>query len=104
MLSNIIDNLIPTDTTEVLKEIKRIVKPHGKILVKLNPFISDKQIEEWNIKIIDDNFLDDGLFLWNQTTEEWKELFNKYFCIKSYKDIYYSKFEQYNRLFLLSND
>lgn len=104
VLSNIIDNLMPADTIKVLDEIKRILKPQGKILVKLNPFLTEKQIEDWNIRVIEGNFLDDGLFLWNQTTEEWERLFSNYFNIKSYKDIYYPEHEQYNRLFLLCND
>lgn len=37
--------------------------------------------------IIEGNFLDNGLFLWNQTTAEWESLFENYFTIKSYKDI-----------------
>lgn len=104
LLSNIIDNLIPSDTIKVLTEVKRILKPNGKILIKTNPFITEDKIKEWNIKIIDGNFLDDGLFLWNQTTEEWEKLFSNYFTIKSYKEIYYPKYDQYNRLFLLCNN
>ena len=42
--------------------------------MKLNPFLTDDQINEWNIKIIENNFLDDGLYLWNQSTEEWTKL------------------------------
>lgn len=99
ILSNILDNLIPSDAVKTLAEIKRVVKPGGKILVKLNPYITDEQIKEWNIKIIEGNFLDDGLFLWNRTTDEWKELFKKYYRIISCKEIYYPEYEQYNRLF-----
>lgn len=104
ILSNILDNLIPSDAVKTLAEIKRVVKPGGKILVKLNPYITDEQIKEWNIKIIEGNFLDDGLFLWNRTTDEWKELFKKYYRIISCKEIYYPEYEQYNRLFLLCNN
>ena len=104
VLSNIIDNLIPSDTIRVLTDIRRILKVHGKILIKLNPFLASKQIEDWGIKIIEGNFLDDGLFLWNQTTEEWEKLLQDYFSIFSYKEIYYPEYEQYNRLFLLFND
>ncbi|HHT66355.1 MAG: class I SAM-dependent methyltransferase [Caldicoprobacterales bacterium] len=104
ILSNIIDNLIPADTVKVLSEIKRILKARGKVLIKLNPFLTDKQIKDWKIKAIEGNFLDDGLFLWNQTTEEWTELLEKYFRIVMKKDIYYPEHEQYNRLFLLCND
>lgn len=71
ILSNVIDNLIPSDAIKVLSESKRILRKQGKILIKLNPYITEEQILEWDIKIIEDNFLDDGLFLWNQTSEEW---------------------------------
>ncbi|MCF6464805.1 class I SAM-dependent methyltransferase [Clostridium sp. Cult2] len=104
ILSNIIDNLIPSDAIKALSEVKRILKIDGKVLIKLNPFLTDEQIKEWDIKIIEKNFLDDGLFLWNQTTEEWTKLLGSYFSIVKYKDIYYPEHEQYNRLFLLCND
>ena len=35
------DNLYPDDAISDLEEIKRILKKNGKLLVKLNPFISD---------------------------------------------------------------
>ncbi|NMB08478.1 MAG: class I SAM-dependent methyltransferase [Tissierellia bacterium] len=104
ILSNIIDNLIPLDAIKALAEVKRILKKHGKVLIKFNPFLTEDQIKEWDIKIIEDNFLDDGLFLWNQTAEEWTKLLKNYFSIVKYKDIYYPKHDQYNRLFLLCNN
>ncbi|NLP15747.1 MAG: class I SAM-dependent methyltransferase [Clostridiales bacterium] len=104
ILSNIIDNLFPQDTIKVLTEVKRILKIGGKVLIKLNPFLTDAQIKEWNIKIIEMNFLDDGLYLWNQTTEEWTSLLENYFRILEYKEIYYPEYDQYNRLFLVCND
>jgi arsenite methyltransferase len=104
ILSNIIDNLFPQDAIKVLTEVKRILKIGGKALVKLNPFLSDNQIKEWNIKIIEKNFLDDGLYLWNLSTEEWTNLLENYFSIVEYKDMYFPEYDQYNRLFLLCND
>ncbi|HHT53428.1 MAG TPA: methyltransferase domain-containing protein, partial [Clostridiales bacterium] len=101
ILSNIIDNLLPEDAIVVLAETRRILKSGGKVLVKLNPFLTDNQIKEWNIKIIEKNFLDDGLYLWNQSTEEWTELLENYFSILEYKEIYFPGHDQYNRLFLM---
>lgn len=48
--------------------------------------------------------LDDGLYLWNQTAEEWRGLLENYFSVVEYKEIYYPEYDQYNRLFLLCND
>ena len=104
ILSNIIDNLIPSDAIKVLEEVKRILKIDGKVLIKLNPYLTDEQIKEWDIKIIERDLLDDGLYLWNLPTEDWTKLLEKYFSIVEYKDIYYPQHEQYNRLFLLCNN
>jgi len=102
ILSNIIDNMIPEEVMNVLDEVSRVLKENGKVLVKLNPYLTEEQIKEWGIKVIDGNLLDDGLLLWNQTTEEWDELFLKYFNIEKYSEIYYEEIETYNRLYLMT--
>lgn len=99
VLSNILDNLYPEDAKLLINEAHRLLKKNGKILVKLNPYITSDQIKEWNIKIIKDNLLDDGLILWNNTTEEWENFFNERFEINNYEDIYYPEHNQYNRIF-----
>lgn len=104
VLSNIIDNLYPDDTICVLREINRIVRPNGKILIKLNPYLNSDQIEKYKITVIQDNVLDDGMILWNNTTEEWTTIINEYFYIEKYEDIYYKEHEQYNRMFLVKNE
>lgn len=101
ILSNIVDNLKPKDATELLGQAKRILKSNGKILIKLNPYITEEQIKEWNIKIIENNLLDDGLLLWNQTTEQWRELLQQYFKEEEFVDIYFPEHDQYNRMFLM---
>lgn len=101
ILSNILDNLYPDDAVFALDEIHRLLKRGGKLLVKLNPFLSEKQIKEWNIKTIDGNLLDDGLLLWNNTDAEWERLFKEKFSTVAKKEIYYKEAEQTNRMYLL---
>ena len=101
ILSNIIDNLYPDDAISVLEEIKRILKKNGKLLVKLNPFITKKQIEEYGIKTISGNLLDDGMILWNNTNEEWEDILSQRYSIDCYSEIYYEEYEQINRMYLL---
>ena len=101
ILSNIIDNLYPDDAISVLEEIKRILKKNGKLLVKLNPFMTKKQIEEYGIKTISGNLLDDGMILWNNTNEEWEDILSQRYSIDSYAEIYYEEYEQTNRMYLL---
>lgn len=101
ILSNIIDNLYPDDAELLINEVERILKEDGKVLVKLNPHISDEQIAEWNIDIIEDNLLDDGFLLWNNTTDEWNKFFERKFDIEHYNEPYFLEIDQYNRMFCL---
>ena len=101
ILSNIIDNLYPEDARLILNESARVLKNGGKALIKLNPYLAQEQIAAWDIKEIAGNLLDDGLLLWNNTTEEWRDLFTPYFTIYREEEIYYPEYEQTNRLFCL---
>lgn len=100
VLSNIIDNLYPTDAKKLLIEIKRILRTNGRVFIKLNPYITRQQIEEYNIKIIEGNLLDDGMILWNNSTEKWRNFIGHYFEIYKYEEIYYPEYQQTNRIFL----
>lgn len=101
ILSNILDNLYPQDANLVLQEVNRILSENGKVLVKLNPFITEEQIKEWQIKIIADDLLDDGFILHNKTTNKWEEVLSRYFSISEYHEIIFPEQKQTNRLFLL---
>lgn len=102
ILSNILDNLYPEDVEVLIRKVQRILRNSGKILIKLNPYVTPEQIIQWDIKVIKDNLLDDGLILLNNTTEEWENLFRKTFNIIHYNEIYYPKFKQTNRMFCLT--
>lgn len=103
IIFNTLDNLLPVDANLFIKETQRIVKADGKILIKLNPYLSNEDIKTMNIKVIDNNLLDDGLYLYNLTNEEWISKFNKYFIIEDIKEILYEQYNQVNRLFMLRN-
>mgnify|MGYP000948706310 FL=1 len=77
------------------------MKKGGKLLVKLNPYITDEQIEEYGIKKIGDNLLDDGKILWNNTNEMWTSIFQKKYSIIRYEEIIYEEYAQMNRMYLL---
>ena len=101
IISNTIDNLYPEDAIYLMEQVKRILKKNGKVFLKLNPFITNEQIKEYNIKVIDGNLLDDGFILWNNTTEEWSNFFKEYLLIFDFYEVYYPEYNQINRLFLL---
>ncbi len=69
--------------------------------MKLNPYITDEQIEEYGIKKIGDNLLDDGMILWNNTNEMWISIFQKKYSIIRYEEIIYEEYVQMNRMYLL---
>lgn len=102
VLSNILDNLYPEDAETLLAECARLLKPGGKALIKLNAFLTEKQISDWGIQVIEGNLLDDGLLLWNNTTAQWETILERFFDVERYEELWYPEHEQTNRMFLVS--
>lgn len=100
ILSNILDNLRPEDAEEALQQTRRLLTPQGKALVKLNQHLSPEQIRQWNVTVLEGDLLDDGLLLWNRTTEQWQQLLCKYFQHQRLVDVYFEAYDQHNRMFL----
>jgi ubiquinone/menaquinone biosynthesis C-methylase UbiE len=102
ILSNIVDNLYPEDARILMSEVTRILKPAGRAFIKLNPYITEEQIVAWKIRRIEDNVLDDGLILWNNTTAQWETFLSAYLSKEEYLDVYFREQDQHNRLFLMT--
>lgn len=100
LMMNILDNLYPDDARALLRHAARVVKPGGRVLVKLNPYLTEKQIREWNIRTIEGNLLDDGLLLWNNTDDEWRGIIGETLRIVEKRDVYFPEYQQHNRMFL----
>jgi SAM-dependent methyltransferase len=103
VLSNILDNLYPEDAETLLRECARLLKSDGKALIKLNPYLTEQQIKDWEIKVIEGSLLDDGLLLWNNKTEQWRTMLGRFFVIERFEEIYYPEHEQTNRMFFIRN-
>lgn len=103
LLLNIADNLTPGDSSLLLSEVHRIVKPGGRLLLRLNPFITGEKIKAWNIRQIEGEMLDDGLFLLNRSTAKWREELADKFDIIRYGETLCSGDDRSNRLFWLVN-
>lgn len=103
ILSNVIDNLAPKDGKLLLEEITRLLRPKGKIFLKLNDYYDNRLVKEQKLKLIKTDFYLDseGLYLWNLPTDKWKELLEPKFIINDYNRFYIEFAKQYNRLFLL---
>lgn len=100
ILSNILDNLYPDDALELLERSAGLLRPGGKAFIKLNPLLTAEQIENWNIRQIGEDLLDDGLLLWNKDDAYWLELLGRYFRQIKQEDVYFAEYDQHNRLFL----
>ncbi|MFO8109106.1 MAG: class I SAM-dependent methyltransferase [Thermoplasmata archaeon] len=104
VLFNIVDNVLPEDSHKLLEHFARILKPGGKLLVKLNDYNDPEEYKESGAEeISEDFFLEDGLYLWNLTDEQVRELLEKYFKIEEEKRVYYPEHDGYNRLYYLVN-
>lgn len=105
ILFNILDNLIPEDSKELIKNIHRIVKPNGKILLKLNPYITREQREEYKFIKISDEFYKEnsGLYLWNLSNEMVEKIIDPFFIIEKYEEINFKQFNIINRMYYLRN-
>lgn len=103
ILFNILDSLTKEDIIKVIGQIHRIIRPGGKILVKLNPYIDRKTIEENNLKNIDKNLYkdEDGLYLLNLTDDEIIEMLRLYFNIEKHEELTFKDYNITNRIFYL---
>lgn len=100
LLSNILDNLYPQDALTLLSQCRRLLRPGGRILIQLNPWLSPEQIQDWGMQTLEGNLLDDGLLLWNNTDAQWKALISAHFALRNFQPLHYPDFGQTNRLIL----
>ena len=105
ILSNVIDNLLPEDSIQLLGEFNRIIKQGGKIFLKMNDYVDPSQLEEWNAKRIQDDFYkeESGLYLWNLEDEKVISLLGEHFEIDKMIDVEFKEHDQTNRLYYLRN-
>ncbi len=103
ILSNVIDNLTLTDCAEVLKATKRLLKPGGKVLLKLNDYRDAHALKAYGTKSIAGDLHEEtsGLYLINRTTATWETILKNDFEIVKAEPITFEPHGITNRLFLL---
>lgn len=77
---NVLDVLEPTISSKIITEIKRILKPGGLFLLKLNFYLTDEMILRTKMENVYDNVftLNGVLRAVNYKTEEWITLFEPF--------------------------
>lgn len=103
VLFNIVDNLLPEDGKKLLKEVHRVLKPNGRVMLKLNPYLNPDDLADNSYRLISEDFYqgESGLYLWNISNELLKELIRPYFLIDDYEEINYEGYGLINRMFYL---
>jgi arsenite methyltransferase len=84
ILSNILDNLLPADTRQVLAEMARLLAPSGRLLVRLNPHFdrSDFPTSQGYVELEPDLYREpSGLLFWNLSDRDFEGLIEGRFRI-----------------------
>ncbi len=100
ILSGIADTLAPDDTQTVLAQIRHIVRPRGRVLVMVSPYLSPAELAR-NAYTSRVDPCDDRQLLWNLPTEKWVALLRQYFILEGCTEAYDPEHEQLIRLFTL---
>ncbi len=101
---NIIDNMLPEDAFDLIKQIHRVLVYRGRVLLKLNAWQPKEIIDSDPSyhKLGEDFYQEEsGLYLWNISNEALEELLNPYFFIEDIQRIHFPHYETDNRLFYL---
>lgn len=86
--SNTFD-VIPTEiTNNILNQVNRICMPDAKILIMLNPYLTQELNEKIKMEqITQDSYTKNGILRCvNRTKEEWITLLEQYFIIETYDE------------------
>jgi len=81
ILSNILDNMLPGDGMALIRNVTRLIRPGGKVFLKLNDFMDSEQMIQSGAELIDENLYREreGIYLWNLSDEAIADLFDEAF-------------------------
>ncbi len=105
IIFNVLDNLLPDHGKLLIEEIKRLLSPGGKFLLKLNPFLTPREISDNlpnSVPLEDNLFLEQsGLYFWNIPSEKLKNLMAPELTIEKENEINQGPNAPKNRLFFI---
>ena len=89
ILSNILDNLLPSDGLLLIETIKKKIKKGGRLFLKLNDYKDkEKMIADGAVEIGENVFKEkDGLYLWNIDNKAVRSIFEGVFEIEAEKKV-----------------
>ena len=82
--SNFLDVIPEALSMSIIREMSRVLKPNGLLLIKLNFYLDETLIKRLNMEKIEENtFAMNGVLrAFNLSTEEWTERFNDFELIE----------------------
>lgn len=103
ILSNVLDVIPKEKADQIMFQLKRILKKDGLLFVKINPYITNTELDHYELTHLKDNlFVKDGILrLRRLTTSQWEKEFEQDFFLERYLEFPYPWQEGMNRLFLL---
>jgi SAM-dependent methyltransferase len=107
ILFNIIDNLFPEDAILVLNEYRKLVRPEGRIVLKLNDFVRPAVMEaEYGAMQMTGMLYREktGLYLWDLDDGEALALLTRVFTLEKFRRIQLGKPDQSNRLYYMRRE
>lgn len=103
ILSNVLD-VVPKETSDqILEQCERLLKQDGYIFLKINPYITNENLDYYELTHLRDNlFVKDGVLrLRRLTTSQWHKELEQFFEIERYLEFPYPWQDGMNRLWLL---
>ncbi len=107
ILFNIIDGLFPEDAILVLNEYRRLIRPGGKILLKLNDFVEPDVLEaEYGAVQVTGLLYRErtGLHFWDLDDGEARALLTRLFTLEEFRRTQLGKPAQANRMYYLRRE
>lgn len=104
VLFNIIDNLLPEDVMDLVKQIHRILTYRGRVLLKISAWQPSEQLDaDPAYEVLGPDLYRDasGLYFWNISNEALEDLLTPYFYIEEIQRLHFPQYETDNRLFFL---
>lgn len=104
LLFNIVDNMLPDDAMDLIKQLHRLLAYRGRVLLKLNacedPAVLD--VDPAYEKVASNLYMESsGLYFWNLSDDAVEELLTPYFFIESVERVSFPNYGADNRLFYL---
>ncbi len=103
ILSNVLDVMTKDQSYETILKMDRVLSEDGYWFIKLNPFYSEEELADMEYDELGENMYGENgiLYLRQEDTPYWMEIFNKFGEVERYVEFPYTWQAGMNRIFLV---